>query len=195
MGSLQNFNDRCEKIKYLKKVYGSKVFVETGCFRGNSLSYALTLGFEKLYSCDVDQEMIDHCTNLFKDSVNLFLGTSTEFLEFTLPLLASYESVVFYLDAHLPEHDKNNGEKVIETVLNFPLKEEIKLINQYRKDKNDVIICDDLRIYEDGPFEGGNWDKRKEFEGLDLEFLSDYNYHINKYYNQEGYILLTNIAV
>lgn len=190
MGSLQNFNDACEKIKFLKKVYNSSVFVETGCFRGNTLSYALTLGFDKLYSCDIDQEMIDFCEYKFKGSVSLYLGSSLSFLGYLLPLIKDTESVLFYLDAHLPEHDKNNGTVVLDSEFNFPLQEELELINNFRSDKKDVIICDDLRIYEDGPFQGGNWEGRKAYN-LNLDFLNKLNYQVKKYYSQEGYLLLT----
>ena len=194
MGSLSNFNDTCVKISKLKDNYSLNVFVETGCFRGNTLKYANGLNFERMYSCDIDQEMIDACKNI-SPSLELFKGTSVEFLESILPKLEG-DRILFFLDAHLPEHDKSNGNKWIESDLNFPLQEELKIINKYRKDKKDVIVCDDLRIYEYGPFEGGNWDKRKYFETLDLKFISDYNYNMSKFYSQEGYILLTkDIAV
>lgn len=194
MGSLSNFNDTCVKLTALKQKYNINVFVETGCFKGNTLRYCSGLGFDRMYSCDIDQEMIDHCKDI-SPTLELFHGTSIDFLEQLLPKLDS-DRILFYLDAHLPEHDKNNGEKWVESDLNFPLQEELKIINKYRKEKSDVIICDDLRIYEYGPFEGGNWDKRKYFETLDLKFISDYNYIMNKFYSQEGYILLTkDIAV
>lgn len=189
MGSLSNFNDTCVKIAELKQAFDLNVFVETGCFRGNTLRYASGLGFERMYSCDIDQEMIDHCKGI-APNLELFLGTSVEFLKHLLPKLEN-DRVLFFLDAHLPEHDKNNGEKWIESDLNFPLQEELNLINNCRTGKKDAIVCDDLRIYEYGPFEGGNWDKRKYFETLDLSFLKSYNYKVSKFYSQEGYLLLT----
>ena len=189
MGSLSNFNDTCLNIGHLKSEYALNVFVETGCFLGNTLNYVKDKGFERLYSCDIDKEMVDRCKTI-SPNLELFHGSSVEFLNDLLPKLEN-DRVLFYLDAHLPEHDKNNGEKLVETDLNFPLKEEIEIINRYRAGKKDVIICDDLRIYEDGPFEGGNWSNRKLFKGLDLEFLTLYNYRVDKFYSQEGYILLT----
>lgn len=189
MGSLSNFNDTCLGISELKRMFGLNVFVETGCFRGNTLRYVTRFGFDRLYSCDIDEDMIRECKNI-ASNLELFHCTSTEFLETILPRLDG-DQVLFFLDAHLPEHDKNNGEKITASNLNFPLEKELQLINKFRSGKKDVIICDDLRIYEDGPFEGGNWEKRKDFEGLDLRFLSRYNYKVKKFYKQEGYILLT----
>lgn len=194
MGSLSNFNDTCVSINEIKTKYDLNVFVETGCFQGNTLRYMTGYNFERMYSCDIDKEMIDRCSNI-SPNLELFLGTSVEFLKQLLPTLTA-DRILFFLDAHLPEHDKNSGTVILESEHNFPLREELEIINKYRKDKNDVIVCDDLRIYEDGPFEGGNWDKRKNYKDLDLSFLSIYNYKVEKFYNHEGYIFLTkDIAV
>lgn len=193
MGSLHDFSSNCKPVKKLRIDYNCNVFVETGCFRGNSLSYALGQGFERLYSCDIDQEMIDYCNNSFKNNKNLtiYKNTSTEFLQEVLQHLKN-DRILFYLDAHLPEHDKNNGEILTDSPLNFPLQKEIEIINELRPNSSDVIICDDLRIYEDGPFVGGNWSKRLEFNIPSIfDFLDKYNYNIEKFYSCEGYLLLT----
>lgn len=189
MGSLHNFNQECKSLGALKQKYDLNVFVETGCFRGNTLRFMTQFGFDRMYSCDVDIEMINLCKDI-SSNLELFHGTSVEFLESILPGLNS-DRILFFLDAHLPEHDKNNGGKIIETDLNFPLEQEIQIIDKYRNDKQDVIVCDDLRIYEDGPFEGGNWETRKQFGKLDLDFLKSHNYDVRRFYSQEGYILLT----
>ena len=188
MGSLNNFNDTCINLSKLKNEFNLNVFVETGCFRGNTLRYMTKFNFEKMYSCDIDIEMINQCRSIALN-LELFHLNSIEFLEQLLPRLEQ-DRVLFYLDAHLPEHDKNNGQKLVETPLNFPLEKEIEIIYKYRSNKRDVIVCDDLRIYEDGPFEGGNWTERHRFTGLDLSFLERYNYQVTKFYSQEGYILL-----
>ena len=191
MGSLVDFNANCRKLQDLKDKFNSSIFIETGCFRGNSLGFAIGVNFQKFYSCDIDQEMVDYCLTSFnKDNLEIYNMTSTEFLDFLLPLLDEHDSIMFYLDAHLPEHDKTSGAVLLENELNFPLEEELDIINKYRSNKNDVIIIDDLRIYEDGPFTGGNWDKRFMFN-LSFDFISKHNYHIEKFYSQEGYILLT----
>lgn len=192
MGSLADFSSSCVDLRDLKQNLNIDIFVETGCFRGNSISYALELGFNKIFSCDIDREMIDHCYKRFgyEKPIYIYQGDSISFFEMLLPKLPKIP-VLFYLDAHLPEHDKNNGQVILETELNFPLKDELRLINKYRDTVNDVIVCDDLRIYEDGPFQGGNWKDRPNNVTLDLSFLSDYNYKVSKFYSQEGYILLT----
>lgn len=190
MGSLSDFNSKCKNIKQLKDTYDSSIFIETGCFRGNSLSFVIDMDFDYFFSCDIDQEMIDHCLKRFEGkNLDIFNMTSVEFLRHILPELNEVESIMFYLDAHLPEHDKNSGSVLIDTDLNFPLEEELSIINEYRSSNNDVIIIDDLRIYEDGNFEGGNWKERQRFN-LNLDFINQYNFHVEKFYSQEGYLLL-----
>lgn len=191
MGSLINFDQTCKKLKELKEKYNSTVFIETGCFRGNSLEYALNIDYQKYFSCDIDQEMVNYCNAIFNnESLRIDLNNSVNFLKNILPELDSHNSIMFYLDAHLPEHDKSSGKILTDNVLNFPLEEELTIINNLRSNKKDVIIIDDLRIYEDGPFTGGNWSERHRFN-LNLDFLNKYNYKIEKFYQQEGYILLT----
>jgi hypothetical protein len=71
------------------------------------------------------------------------------------------------------------------------LEKELDIIYQHRKDKQDIIICDDLRIYEDDLFENGVWADRHQF-GLNLDFISKYQeYSVKKFTNQEGYLLLS----
>ena len=184
------FNSKCKNIQQLKNEHNSSVFVETGCFLGNSLSFVLDMDFEHVYSCDIDQEMINHCMNRFKHKpLSISLMPSVDFLSDLVPKLHKVESIMFYLDAHLPEHDKNSGTVLLDSYLNFPLEEEIYIIKHYRPRKDDVIIVDDLRIYEDGNFEGGNWKERHRFN-LNLDFINQYNFHVEKFYSQEGYLLL-----
>lgn len=194
MGSLINFDQTCKSLKSLKNEFNCSVFVETGCFRGNSLGHALNLDFERFFSCDIDKEMIDFCLDKFKrDYLHIHHGTSVNFLKSILSTILMYDdpsSIMFYLDAHLPEHDKTSEQVLTDNELNFPLEEELEIINKIRSNKKDVIIIDDLRIYEDGPFTGGNWTERHRFN-LNLDFLNKYNYKIEKFYHQEGYILLT----
>lgn len=196
MGSLRSFDEYCKNLKQLIQQTNATVMVETGCFRGYSIDFGLSLGFDKIYSCDVDPEMINYCRDLFRDKpVELLQSTSVAFLDLIArKKLQDIDSVVFFLDAHLPGFNKSNGKEIQDTLLNFPLQEELAVINRYRSDKNDIIIINDLRLYEDGPYESGNWDERNKYK-VDLSFLSSYNYIIKRFYRQEGYLLLTKMDV
>jgi len=57
-----------------------------------------------------------------------------------------------------------------------------------------VFILDDLRIYEDGPYEYGNWDLRKFIPNLNLDFLNDIvskTHTISKDMRHQGFLILT----
>ena len=190
MGSLSNFNS-FKPLSELINEYKLEIFVETGCYRGNSLDFALKLGFDKLFSCDIDQEAITNCNERFitTNKIQLYHKDSISFLRTVLP--AINKNALFWLDAHLPGFDKTSGQVYEKNKHNFPLEKESTLINNARKDFNDIILIDDLRIYEDGEFESGNWTDRNKFGDLDLSFLDKYDYNVQKFYQQEGYIILT----
>lgn len=184
MGCLETLSVACRDVKQLKNDFDCTVFVETGCYLGTSLRFALTLGFKGVYSCDIVKNNIDHCLNTFKNpSLQIYQLFSVDFLNKILPQLVEVPSIMFWLDAHLP--DRRLGQK-----FDLPLEEEIEIINKYRPDYKDVVLLDDLRIYEDGPFTGGSWD-RGDYKNLSLSFLNKYGYTIEKFYHEEGYVVLT----
>jgi hypothetical protein len=103
--------------------------------------------------------------------------------------------VLFFLDAHLPGWyygwPPNNN---FEHDVNFPLEKELDIIFSKRSQYKDVIICDDLRIYEDNSYEGGIWaDRLTVSDKLNSDFLSKYNRKVSKFYADEGYVLLESI--
>jgi hypothetical protein len=195
MGTLKLFSRDCLPLDQVVKLLESKTFVETGCFYGDSLDYAMQVGFTECYSCDIDPQMIEICNNRFKNSqvnVTITQESSVEFLTNLMPKIQHNPSVVFFLDAHLFGFDKSKGSmEVVKDDFTFPLEKELDIIYQHRKDKQDIIICDDLRIYEDDLFENGVWADRHQF-GLNLDFISKYQeYSVKKFTNQEGYLLLS----
>ena len=57
----------------------------------------------------------------------------------------------------------------------------------------DFFIIDDLRIYEDGYYEGGNWKDRVDYGGSGIQFIYDAfenSHDIKKLNNGEGYVVL-----
>ena len=174
----------CCDVNKLKNDFGCTVFVETGCYLGNSLSFVLELGFKAVYSCDIVKKNIDHCLNRFKNpTLQIHQLLSVDFLEKILPQLANEPSIMFWLDAHLP--DRRLGQ-----TFDLPLEQELEIINRHRPNSRDVVLLDDLRIYEDGPYTGGAWD-RGEYKNLTPSFMEKYGYNIQKFYHEEGYVVLT----
>ena len=111
--------------------------------------------------------------------------------------LKEKDSVLFFLDAHFPFADfkKMTYQESIDFYKNqaVPLKDELELISKYRPNKNDIIILDDLRIYKDGPYEGGNWDDRSLYKLGDESFIYQFfpDRTITEYYTEQGFILIT----
>lgn len=193
MGNLYSFSTVCLPLKELQSMMNSEVFIETGCFRGLSLLYALEHNFKKCYSCDIDIEMIDFCRShlkQFSDRLEIVHADSFTFLNELLPKLSNVASIIYYLDAHLPGLDKGQVKEVVENEFTFPLERELEIINQHRPNHADIIICDDLRIYEDGDFDSGNWHERKRFN-LSLDFTERFGYTVSKFNRDEGYFVLT----
>ena len=191
MGSLAGFNQKCKNISWIKDKFNQNTFVETGCFQGSSLEYAFNLGYEKVYSCDVNLNLVNHCKQRFKDkNINLYHLDSSDFLKEIMPLLPK-QSVLFFLDAHLCGW-YSGGPMTTDFAhdVNFPLEKELDIIFNKRAEFDDIIVCDDLRMYEDGPFEGGSWpDRLNVSSALSTDFLYKYNKKVSKFYADEGYIL------
>jgi hypothetical protein len=193
MGKLADFDKKCLKLDNLIEQYNLTLFVETGCFYGDSTKHASSKGFKEIYSCDIDPEMIAHCQKTLanKDTrIHLVLNDSLTFLKELLPKLDKEQNCLFFLDAHLPGHDKRSNYKDIQlSELTFPLEQELDIIYNLRNKSKDVIIIDDLRIYEDNQYDSGNWKERYQFN-LTSDFLNQYPIEVKKFMSKEGYALL-----
>lgn len=192
MGNLSHFNLK----DYIQK-YNSKFLIETGTWRGAAVEYALTFGFEKIYSIELLKEYFDSCVEKFKkyDNVVLLNGKSPECL---IEILKNNDikNTIFWLDAHLPDqYDKTIPSNYKENdELLIPLKSELKNIVENKDVSNDVFIMDDLRIYEKGGFSKGEWSKviKSGHGGIEFVFdLLEKTHDIQRIYDDEGYILCT----
>lgn len=142
------FNNQLE-VEKLKKRYELTAFVETGCYEGDGLKYAKKLGFESLYSCDINHIYVDKCQKLVPEAT-IQHSDSIKFFEKNLKKITA--RTLFWLDAHYPIYyglDKET-EKT-----RFPMLDELVLIKNKKVNVDkDVIICDDLRVLlpENNPF-------------------------------------------
>lgn len=170
------------------------VFVETGTADGNSLAYAAKHNFEYLYSIEIDPTCACNAAKRFEDDERAMVlcGTSSSVLPKII--YRHKDPIFFWLDAHFPgemhglpyNHEKNMD-------LRLPLERELDIIKEYRNTSRDYFIIDDLRIYEDGPFEGGTWLDRKTMGGDGIDFiykLFQDTHEIVRDYRNEGYIIL-----
>ena len=93
------------------------------------------------------------------ESIQLYIGPSVVGLEEMLPTIPQQEPTLFFLDAHFPGEfykDFKGYDVTGEISIQLPLEQELKIIKRLRPDSPDVIIVDDLRLYEDGSYENGN---------------------------------------
>lgn len=183
------------------------VFVETGTGTGGTLKHALqSKAFEKLYSVEIHKESADQVRKELSsfEQVKIFNSTSADALKEIFQLLKPSDRAFFFLDAHFPgEFSKSfsgyDGITIDKTTL--PLEDELHLIKSYRGDCDDIIVIDDLRLYEQGPFEQGNLDEG--FGGIPMEMRNIDFVHrifgdrsIKKDYRDEGYLIIspTNVS-
>jgi hypothetical protein len=191
MGALNRF-DLCRIIKEYKIPY----FFETGTFWGDGVAYALQSPFKRLYSVEVVPEIANKAARRFINNKDVCIleGDSVSILGQELPYVKG--NCLFWLDAHFPGADAglaayNAG---TDEDLRLPLEKELEVISRLRSNYKDVLILDDLRIYEDGPFVNGNVPADAlPGEKRTINFIYRYfgeTHQVMKCYLDEGYILL-----
>lgn len=198
MGQITAFN-----IPAILELFKCKTYVETGTGIGDSLRFILNFAFDKIYTVDIDEELIESAKNNFKDPRVTFINSlSTQALQELLPTLDKDDSVLFFLDAHLPGADfhkityTESMEKYKQD--SFPLEEELKMIKAARKDKKDVIVIDDLQLYEPDKCQHKTWFYENVQEQLGLKKNSKFVYDLYQdthdiqiVTTHQGYLLLT----
>ena len=168
---------------YVEK-HNCKTYFETGTGKGICLSHALNFDFEKFYSVDLDEELVNDAKNRFVGySLTLINDYSSKALEQYVPTLAQ-EPVFFFLDAHFPGADfhKMSYEESIRTYKEeaFPLHLELQSIKKSRNTDKDVFLIDDFKLYEEGDYEFGGWAYSGLQEELGLVTKSQFIYDLFK---------------
>jgi hypothetical protein len=149
MGSIRTFD-----LKNIAQAKNITTFIETGTLYGDGVDYALECGFEKIISIEINETLYQQAKNKYATNprVQILLGNSPDVLKEILPTIK--EPVLFWLDAHFPGCDANLASYKSEINLSkkIPLEAELSLIS--KRGNDDVIIADDLWIYEDW---GSSW--------------------------------------
>lgn len=152
MGSLMRF-----KLEEFVTAYQLKTFVETGTARGDSVAYAaMRPEFEVLLSCEIEPLLAAGAIARFNEDPRIAIVRMASDLFMRLVSTSDLPPGLFWLDAHYPgagfglkAYDADMPESV-----RLPLGRELELIRRYRAG-TDVIIIDDLRIYETGQWGDG----------------------------------------
>ena len=195
MGSLNRFD-----LARYRGHYGLNALFETGTFHGDGVQAAIEAGFDRIISVEIIDEYFTENRKRFAhdDRVQILHGESRWALEEILPGLEG--PIFFWLDAHFPGADgglrDHNAEP--DEAVRCPLESELEIIRQHRPHGLDVILCDDLRLYETGPFEHGDLHpaiRRPPGDGIDfINRLFGDTHHVLKLFYDEGYVLLLPIA-
>jgi len=187
-------------IKNVVDFYEVKNFVETGTGIGEVVQSV----------CEVDSTLNIHTVEILKEiydknlisfsylkNVTWHLGQSSDILPTIIPILKG--NTLFWMDAHFPGADFGLASYGDEKDMNkrLPLQTELEIIVNSKEVSNDVFVIDDLRIYEDGPFEEGNWSDRKKYGGDGIEFIEemfDDTHYVVKSYNKQGFVILLPVS-
>tara|TARA_S200000501_G_scaffold290196_1_gene275153 strand:+ start:3460 stop:4098 length:639 start_codon:yes stop_codon:yes gene_type:complete len=184
------------QIKNVIDFYNIKNFVETGTGKAEVVQTVVEADDTlNIHTIEVIPEIFNKNKINFSylKDVNWHLGTSFDILPQILPNLKGV--ALFWMDAHFPGADfglSSYGDEKDDDK-RLPLKKELETIVENRDTTNDVFVIDDLRIYEDGPFESGNWDERSKYGGDGIEFIEklfDETHYIVRSYNAQGSIIL-----
>jgi hypothetical protein len=190
MGSISEHN----VSKYIEE-YRLTHYVETGTGIGECLSHVIQYPFDEYHTIEIYEKIYNEAVTNFSDNkkINLHHGNSYE----TLPTILSEidGNVLFWLDAHFPgvdfHYETFDSEKDYNKRL--PLESELRVIKDSFDTKNSVLIIDDLRIYEDGPYHSGNWSDRHKYGGDGIEFIYELfgsTHDISKDFQSQGYIII-----
>jgi hypothetical protein len=192
MGELYFF-----RLAELIKAFNADTFFETGTGFGFGVQVARTLPFKLILSVEIVASEVERIRPAFGSDprVQLLIGRSIDLMPQVLPRIPG--NIIFWLDAHFPgAHHHLRGydaEKDVDTRL--PLERELALIKQLRPGKRDVILIDDLRIYENDKFEWGNLSDIGQ-QGLgkfDCKFLYSTfqdTHDAHRFLNHSGYLAL-----
>jgi hypothetical protein len=174
--------------------YGCKVFFETGTGMGTGMKHAMKYPFDVLISTEINQELFKANSGLLKDGRVKLLNMDSVSGIRRLDGLFVKTPILFWLDAHFPGADFGKGkyDDPMDETIRLPLETELKTINAIRHGAKDVIIIDDLQLYEDGPFElkyEPFVDKFKRSPDFIYKEFSD-THTFRKDYRHQGFLIL-----
>ena len=120
--------------------YPNKYFIESGSYTGNGIQMAIDVGFEKIYSIELQESYYENCCLRFTfyPFVELLRGDSSYLIASILKEID--EPATFWLDGHYSGDDTGKG------ISNTPLLAELDQIKQHHI-KTHTILIDDIRQF------------------------------------------------
>ena len=184
------------QVKNVLDFYNIDNFVETGTGAAEVVRSISNIKSDlNIHTIEIIEEIFNKnkISNSYLTNVNWHLGQSSEVMPEILPQLEG--NTLFWLDAHFPGADFGLASYGDEEDLDkrLPLRSELEIIVEGRDVSNDVFVIDDLRVYEDGPFETGNWAERNLYGGDGIAFIEDLfedTHFVVRSYNKQGFVIL-----
>lgn len=164
------------QLDLLKKYKENKrIFIETGTWQGDGILKGTSAGFETIYTCDIDPELVERAKIIYSQHPNLHVvnNYSHLFLEEIIPTIE--EECLIFLDAHIMPGSSGWEDSYRQIELcggskECPLVKEIDAISKSRI-KTHTILIDDYQCF-------GSW----VFEGLQFKTIRDMIMKINNNY-------------
>ncbi len=188
------------QVKNVLDFYNIDNFVETGTGAAEVVRSISSIKSDlNIHTIEIIEEIFNKnkISHSYLTNVNWHLGQSSEVMPEILPQLEG--NTLFWLDAHFPGADfglaSYGDEEDLDTRL--PLRSELEIIVKGRDVSNDVFVIDDLRVYEDGPFETGNWAERNLYGGDGIAFIEDLfedTHFVVRSYNKQGFVILLPVS-
>ena len=188
------------QVKNVLDFYNIDNFVETGTGAAEVVRSISNIKSDlNIHTIEIIEEIFNKnkISHSYLTNVNWHLGQSSEVMPKILPQLEG--NTLFWLDAHFPGADFGLASYGDEEDLDkrLPLRSELEIIVEGRDVSNDVFVIDDLRVYEDGPSETGNWAERNLYGGDGIAFIEDLfeNTHfVVRSYNKQGFVILLPVS-
>ena len=188
------------QVKNVLDFYNIDNFVETGTGAAEVVRSISNIKSDlNIHTIEIIEEIFNKnkISHSYLTNVNWHLGQSSEVMPEILPQLEG--NTLFWLDAHFPGADFGLASYGDEDDLDkrLPLRSELEIIVKQRDVSNDVFVIDDLRVYEDGPFETGNWAERNLYGGDGIAFIEDLfedTHFVVRSYNKQGFVILLPVS-
>ena len=135
-----SFSIDTKLVEQLKQILPLSIFVETGTFKGDTVSQVINL-FEEIHTVELSQEYFLLASKRFQhqNSVKLYHDASERLLQTLCPTLHD-RAVLYWLDAHWCVANATAGEGS-----QCPLLEELAAIQLLNPES--VILIDDARLF------------------------------------------------
>lgn len=188
------------------ETFGCSTLFETGTSAGDGIAYAAYFTFDEIWSVEIVEEIAQRARQRFAGDarVHIINSTSEAALMRVLPSLPPSKPILFWLDAHFPGADDGRAgyKDERDDDRRLPLQRELDIIAALRPRGRDVVLIDDLRIYEDGAYEQGplpDWAQTLPPERRNLGFLETSRWAVTHEFKRSlrhtGYLMLEPKAV